>query len=197
MRSTARVALLAALTGCAAARPETRGEGMATITEPGPLDVVLTRVFEVPVAQVWRAWTDGEQVKRWWGPRGFTAPVARMDVREGGRSLVCMRAPAEYGGQDMYNTWTYRKVVPNELLEFMMHFSDPQGTRMDPAKMGLPPGIPDGVPHVVTFKALAPNRTELKVIEYGYTAPEARDLSKSGLQECLDKMAESFTPASG
>ncbi len=51
------------------------------------LDLTVTRTFDVPVEQVWRAWTESEYVKQWWGPAGFTAPIAAMDVREGGASL--------------------------------------------------------------------------------------------------------------
>ena len=72
-------------------------------------NVVVTRVLDAPVEPVWRAWSESEQVMRWWGPTGFTCPVARMDVREGGTSLVCMRSP---DGHDIYNTWTYERVVP-------------------------------------------------------------------------------------
>ena len=70
-------------------------------------DVVVTRIFDAPVEEVWKAWSDPEYVKRWWGPAGFTSPSAEMDFRVGGASLVCIRAQAEYGGQDMYHTWTY------------------------------------------------------------------------------------------
>jgi uncharacterized protein YndB with AHSA1/START domain len=86
-------------------------------------NVVVTRVFDAPVEQAWRAWTDPQQVMRWWGPAGFTSPVAKMDVREGGTSLVCMRAPSELSGQDIYITWTYHEVIPNERLEFMLNFA--------------------------------------------------------------------------
>jgi hypothetical protein len=41
------------------------------------------------------------------GTCGVYVTQAEMDFRVGGASLVCMRAPAEYGGQDMYHTWTY------------------------------------------------------------------------------------------
>ena len=51
-------------------------------------DLVVTRIFDAPVEQVWKAWSDPDQVMRWWGPHGFTAPVAKMDFREGGTSLV-------------------------------------------------------------------------------------------------------------
>ena len=73
-------------------------------TEPKKRDLVVTRVFGAPVEQAWKAWVDPEYVMQWWGPEGFTCPVAKMDFREGGTSLVCMRAPKEFGGQDMYNT---------------------------------------------------------------------------------------------
>jgi uncharacterized protein YndB with AHSA1/START domain len=48
------------------------------------------------------------------GPTGITSPVARIDFREGGTSLVSMRSPE---GQDLYNIWTYGKIVPMQLIE--------------------------------------------------------------------------------
>ena len=150
--------------------------------------VQLTRVFNAPVEQVWAAWNTSEGIKQWWGPTGFTCPLANVDFREGGVTLVCMRAPAEFGGMDYYNTWTYTRIVPNERLEYVMRFSDAAGAPVDPAQMGLPPGIPSAVPHTVTFTALGPAQTEVTITEFGYPTPEARDLSASGMVQCLDKM---------
>lgn len=130
-------------------------------------NLTVTRIFEAPVATVWKAWSESEQVMRWWGPSGFTSPVARMDFREGGRSLVCMRAPKEFGGQDMYNTWSYKKIIPLQMIEFILNFSDKDSNKLDPAKIGMPPGIPQDVPHVVTFKPREGGRTEMTVTEYG------------------------------
>lgn len=155
-------------------------------------DLVVTRVFDAPVELVWNAWIDPEHVKRWWGPTGFISPLARMDVREGGTSLVCMRTP---DGQDLYNTWTYRKIVPLHLLEFIQNFADEEGRKLDPAAMGLPPDAPQDVRHVVTFKATGHNKTEMTVTEYGYTSDEILEISRAGLEQCLDKMAASFAEA--
>ena len=116
--------------------------------------MTLTRTFDAPVEQVWKQWSESENVMRWWGPKGFTSSLAKIDFREGGVSLVCMRAPKEFGGFDMYNTWSYKKIVPHERIEFVLNFSDKDGNKLDPAKMGLPPGIPQDVPHVITFKSL-------------------------------------------
>jgi uncharacterized protein YndB with AHSA1/START domain len=152
----------------------------------------VTRTFDAPVASVWKHWSDSDKVMKWWGPKGFTSPLAKMDFREGGVSLVCMRAPQEFGGFDMYNTWTYKKIVPHERIEFVLNFSDKDGNKLDPAKIGLPPGIPQDVPHIITFKALGDRKTEMTVSEYGYTTDQAVETSKAGLEQCLDKMAESL-----
>ncbi len=154
--------------------------------------MTMTRTFDAPVAEVWKHWSDSEKVMKWWGPKGFTSPLAKMDFREGGVSLVCMRAPQEFGGFDMYNTWTYKKIVPHERIEFTLNFSDKDGNKLDPAKIGLPPGIPMDVPHVITFKTLGDKKTEMTVTESGYTTDQAVETSKAGLSECLDKMAQSL-----
>lgn len=159
------------------------------MAEQATHDMILTRVFAAPVDAVWRAWTEPDQVKQWWGPRGFTAPLAEMDVRAGGTSLVCMRPPAEFGGQDMYNTWTYTAVVHGERLEFVNAFTDAHRTPLDPTDLGLPPGIPREVPHVVTFTGLGPDRTELTVRESGYASPDLAEMSRGGMEQCLEKMA--------
>lgn len=155
-------------------------------------DLVLTRAFDAPVERVWKAWTQPEHVKQWWGPMGFTCPLADMDVREGGRSLVCMRAPEEYGGGDMYNTWTYARVIPNERLEYILNFTDQDGNVLNPTDIGLSPGIPRHVPHEITFKDLGNGKTEITVKEFGYTTEQERELSRQGMEQCLDKMAESL-----
>ena len=155
-------------------------------------DVVVTRVLGAPVEQVWKAWSDPAYVMRWWGPTGFTSPSAEMDFRVGGASLVCMRAPAEYGGQDFYNTWTYTTIDPHERIEFVSNFADEDGTHIDRAAMGMPPGVPFDVPHVITFEAAGEGRTEMTVTEHGYTTEQARDLSRAGMEQCLDKMAAIF-----
>jgi uncharacterized protein YndB with AHSA1/START domain len=109
-----------------------------------------------------------------------------MDVREGGTSLVCMRAP---GVGDLYNTWTYTAIVPMERLEFIHRFSDENGTARDPSDFELPAAIPAEVPHVVIFEQLDGDRTRLTVREIGYPNEAIVETSRLGMEQCLDKMA--------
>lgn len=154
------------------------------------MDLVVTRVLDAPVERIWRAWTDSADVTRWWGPAGFTAPIAQMDAREGETSRVCMRSP---DGHDHYNTWTYEHVIPLRRLEFRMAFTDAEWHATTPADLGLPPDIPAQVRHIVTFAA-AGQRTELTVTEIGYTSPQTVEMSKLGLEQCLDKLAVVVRP---
>jgi uncharacterized protein YndB with AHSA1/START domain len=160
--------------------------------EPKKRDLVITRVFDAPVEQVWKAWVEPEMVKQWWGPTGFTCPLAEMDFREGGTSLVCMRAPKEFGGQDMYNTWSYRKIVPMERIEYILSFADKDGKKIDPVTIGLSPELPQDVCNVITFKAEGDNKTEMTVTEYDWTVGQMMEMSKMGLEQCLDKMDAIF-----
>lgn len=155
-------------------------------------DLVLTRVFDAPVELVWRAWTDPTHVMRWWGPAGFTSPSAEMDVREGGTSLVCMRAPKEFGGQDSYNTWAYTKIVPMRRIEFFQNLADKDGNTADPVTMGMPPDSPQDQRNLVTFEDVGGGKTALTVTELGWTGGQMMEMSRMGMEQCLDKMAALF-----
>ena len=159
-------------------------------TEAKTRDLVVTRVYDAPVEQVWNAWSEPEQVMQWWGPEGFTSPVAEMDFREGETSLVCMRSP---DGQDFYNTWTYQKIAPMQRIEFIMNFADEAGKRVDPVTLGLPPDLQQDVRHLITFRAVGQDKTEMTVTEFGYTSDQVLEISKMGLEQCLDKMGAIFS----
>jgi uncharacterized protein YndB with AHSA1/START domain len=155
-------------------------------------DLVVRRVFDASVELVWKAWTDPELVMRWWGPDRFTCPSAKIDFREGGTSVVCMRAPKEFGGQDMYSSWAYKKIVPMKLIEFIQNIADQDGHPVDPITMGLPPEFPKDMRTVVTFKELGKGRTEMTVTEYDWTVSPMRGFAEAGLNQSLDKMVAIF-----
>lgn len=175
--------------------PDGNGLVIQQISARAALDLAVTRVLDAPPEQAWLAWSAGEYVMRWWGPTGFTSPSAEMDFRVGGTSLVCMRAPAEYGGQDMFNSWTYREIVEPERIEFEADFVDAGGEPLEDSS--IPPGMHRPVRHVVTLRPTTGGtaggaRTELTVREFGYATAEARDISRAGLEQCLDKMEAIF-----
>jgi uncharacterized protein YndB with AHSA1/START domain len=161
-------------------------------------DLVVSRVFNAPIELVWKAWTDPEYVMRWWGPDYFTSPSAKIDFREGGTSIVCMRAPKDFGGQDMYSVWVYQKIAPFQSIEFTQNMADINGNLIDPTTLGLPPEFPRDMRTVVTFKDLGNSKTEMTVTEYDMPTSDT-EMGKNaelGLNQSIDKMVAIFASIS-
>ena len=78
--------------------------------------LVLKRRLKAAPEKVYEAWTQPEQMTRWWGVADSPKPtVAETDLRVGGRFRVQF-----WGANDEHHSvsGTYREVVPNELLVF-------------------------------------------------------------------------------
>jgi uncharacterized protein YndB with AHSA1/START domain len=66
----------------------------ATKTKPvAEAEVHLTRILDAPRELVFKAWTEPKHLAQWWGPRGFSNPVCKLDLRVGGAILIHMCAP--------------------------------------------------------------------------------------------------------
>jgi uncharacterized protein YndB with AHSA1/START domain len=64
--------------------------------------ILITRIFDAPREQVFKAWTDPDQVAAWYGPAHFDTPRDRIhiDLRVGGRyelTMVQRDGGAEFG----------------------------------------------------------------------------------------------------
>jgi uncharacterized protein YndB with AHSA1/START domain len=53
-------------------------------------EVVITRIFDAPREEVFRAWTDPDQVAAWYGPEHFDTQRVRIELRVGGRYELTM-----------------------------------------------------------------------------------------------------------
>lgn len=154
--------------------------------------IEVTRTFNAPIEMVWKVWTDPELVKRWWGPKNFSSPVARLDFREGGKSIVSMLAPKEMGGQEFFSVWVYVKIIPLKTIEFIQSLSDEDGNKIDPTKVGMPADFPIDVRTVVIFQELGNSKTEMTVTEYAEFGTIS-NFAQIGLEESMDKMGAIFS----
>jgi len=153
--------------------------------------IEVTRTFDAPVEIVWKVWTDPELVKRWWGPKHFTSPMAKIDFRQGGKSLVSMKAPKEMGGQEFFSLWLYVKIIPLKTIEFIQSLADKDGNKTDPTKVGMPSDFPIDIRTVVTFKALGKSKTEMTVTEYAEFGTIS-NFAQIGLEQSMEKMVSIF-----
>lgn len=157
--------------------------------------IVIERVFDAPREIVWKAWTDSETIKKWWGPAGFTSPNIKVDLKVGGKYIYCMHGPVgSEWDKDMYSAGIYKEIVPNEKLVVTDYFSDAEGNKVDPKTYGMGADVPDEMAVVVRFEEAGENKTKL-TIEYPRPESDAQfeAMLKSGMQEgwssSLDKLA--------
>jgi uncharacterized protein YndB with AHSA1/START domain len=154
--------------------------------------IEVTRIFNAPVEMVWKVWVDPELVKRWWGPKHYISLVAKIDFREGGKSIVSMKAPKEMGGQEFYSIWEYIKIVPLKTIEFIQNLADEHGNKTDPTKLGMPPDFPLDIKTVVSFKEVEGGKTEMTVTEYAEFGTIS-NFAQIGLEQSVDKMTAIFS----
>lgn len=60
-------------------------------------EVEFERTFDAPVETVWKAWTQADELKKWWGPEGVIIPECDIDPRVGGRMYLVMEATEAMG----------------------------------------------------------------------------------------------------
>jgi uncharacterized protein YndB with AHSA1/START domain len=88
-------------------------------------EISITRIIDAPRDLVFKAWTEAEQLAKWFGPEGFTVPSAESDPKPGGAFSLVMRGP---DGSDNALTGVYREFDPPRRLVTEATASAPDGT---------------------------------------------------------------------
>jgi uncharacterized protein YndB with AHSA1/START domain len=151
-------------------------------------DLTITRAFDVPRELIWKAWTEPERVKRWWGPKGFTSPVIKIDLRVGGEYLSCMRSPE---GQDFWGKGIFREIAQPERLVMTDSFADKEGNTVPASYYGMSGDWPLEMLVTVMFEEQE-GKTKLTLKHSGIEAISAtdRDNMEQGWSQSFDKLAE-------
>ena len=92
---------------------------------PAPADhnavFEITRRFPRPLAAVWKAWSEADALARWWGPKGCSIGVKRLEFRPGGffhYEMAFAASPA------MWGRFNYREIVAAERIVWLNSFSN-------------------------------------------------------------------------
>ena len=105
--------------------------------------VKITRTFDAPIQAVWDMWAVPENFQKWYGPMGFSVPVAEMDVTVGGTRKINMEMVTPDRTMSMWFTGEYKEVSAPNRLVYTEAMCDPDGNVMSPADMGMPEGTPE------------------------------------------------------
>jgi uncharacterized protein YndB with AHSA1/START domain len=151
-------------------------------------DIVINRVFNLPISVVWLAWTDAEYFKKWWGPRGFTCPSSKMEAKVGGKYLSCMRGP---DGKEYWSTGVVKELIPERKLVVTDSFSDDKGNIKPASEYGMPGDWPKEL-LITVYLEEADGATKMKLKHQGIPDEMREDCIK-GWNESFDKLEENIT----
>jgi uncharacterized protein YndB with AHSA1/START domain len=137
------------------------------------LAINVRHVLRAAPERVFRAWTESEELRRWFAPGpDYRIPFAEVDLRVGGRYRVGMQGPAQT--KPSVAAGVYEQITPPSRLVFTWRWED------------APPESPSTR---VTVEFLAHgNGTELVLTHETFTDAKDRDEHASGWEGCLNNL---------
>ncbi|MFH5184142.1 SRPBCC domain-containing protein [Paenibacillus sp. TAB 01] len=150
--------------------------------------LILERVFHAPCELVFKAFSEAEHLKHWWGPRGWTLTVCNIDFRPGGTWHYCMKCVDEKQG-DFYGYESWGKAIYDEIIEaekivYVDYFSDAEGTEapgMPSSRITLIFEEQDGVTKLINRAEYASADALKAVLDMGM---------EQGITETWDRLSE-------
>jgi uncharacterized protein YndB with AHSA1/START domain len=163
----------------AASNPNTSATSSASANEM-ERELTLVRIFDAPREVVFKAWTDPEQLAKWWGPKIFTNPLCEVDARLGGAWRIVMRAP---DGTEYPCGGVYREIVEPEKLVFTNNATDRDGKP-----------LLEGLTTVIFEDVAGKTKLTLRTRAVGLVpyAPKMLAGMEAGWSQSLDKLAGSL-----
>jgi len=150
--------------------------------------LILERVFHAPRELVFKAFSEAEHLKHWWGPRGWTLTVCNIDFRPGGTWHYCMKCVDEKQG-DFYGYESWGKAIYDEIIEaekivYVDYFSDAEGNEapgMPSSRITLIFEEQDGVTKLINRAEYASADALKAVLDMGM---------EQGITETWDRLSE-------
>ncbi|EST11318.1 SRPBCC domain-containing protein [Sporolactobacillus laevolacticus] len=151
-------------------------------------ELILERVFDAPRELVFKAFSESERLKQWWGPRGWKLPVCNIDFRPGGVWHYCMKCmdknQGEFYGMESWGKAIYQDIVENEKITYTDYFSNAEGNEAE----GMPPS------HITVIFTEEEGRTKLvsrAVFDSTEALKTVLDMGmEQGISETWDRLDE-------
>ena len=112
--------------------------------------ITVEREFKTPANLMWAAWTEKDNLDKWWAPKPWKTLTKRLDFSEGGYWLYAMKGPE---GGTHWSRADFINIEPENSFTARDSFCDEQGN--------VTQGSPQSVWKVNFYKL--PGSTNLKV----------------------------------
>lgn len=144
----------------------------ATVTTPGDREIHIERIFNAPRERVWRAFTEPDQIKQWWG-RGNPLVIEKHEFQRGGHWRFVEHAKEGVHGFE----GRFRDIAPMDRIERTFEW--------------------DGMPGYViiesaTFEDLGDGRTKLTTRSLFYNGDERDGMLNSGMEGGMNESYEAL-----
>jgi uncharacterized protein YndB with AHSA1/START domain len=130
------------------------------------LSLIVRRTIRASPERVFAAWTEPEQLQRWWGPTGVVCTGAEVDLRVGGRYRIGNRLP---DGSQVWISGEFEQITPPHCLVYTWRTEDDAGAERI----------------TVRFEARE-GATEVIVVHERIASARLRDGHEAGWQGCLE-----------
>jgi uncharacterized protein YndB with AHSA1/START domain len=133
--------------------------------------LVVRRIIQATAERLFKAWTEPEQLKKWWGPQSVICVDAEVDLRVGGRYRIANQFP---DGKVLWISGEFQLIEPPHKLVYSWRIG------------------PDSLPAevvTVTFEPRPAGATEVIVVHERIPNETARNRHEQGWFGCLDGLA--------
>jgi uncharacterized protein YndB with AHSA1/START domain len=153
--------------------PNSPGYDLQMEARSDELTLAIERVLPGPPAVVFAAFSDSNELAKWWGPEGFTTPSLKFQTRVGERYRIEMQPPE---GDPFYLVGEFREVDPPARLAYTFVWEDPDD---------------DDVETLVTlsFRDLGES-TEVGLTQGPFKTEARRALHQDGWKDSFDKLEQ-------
>lgn len=145
--------------------------------------ITIKRTFNLPLATVWKAWSDAEVLRKWFSPEGYTAPSTTVNFAVGGKYLNSMKGP---DGKEIWSTGTFKEIVPMKKIVYSDSFADSKGNIVPASYYKIPGDWDSQLSITVEFEEVN-GKTNMRLRHEGVPA-EMKDDCMKGWQSCFDKL---------
>src|ERR1700747_3438685 len=150
-------------------------DGMADSQQPMEMRLHLEKILDAPPERVFAAFLDAEQLRRWWGPEGFTVPSLEFEAVEGTPYRIAMQPP---GGAVFNIRGAFCSVEPPRSLVFTFVYEEPD---------------PDDQETLVTLTFDSTDAGTRVILEQApFTTAARLDLHREGWTDTLQRLERSL-----
>lgn len=144
----------------------------------------IVRNFDVPVEELFKAFTTPEAIKAWWWPQDLYTDHVELQFAEGGKYFINMKG-YDQGGGGM--TGHFEEIIPNKHIVMTDHFADEKGNAISAQEAKMPGKWPEVIYITFDFASMGSNSSRFKLSQQGIPNELQKDCIQGWLQS-FDKL---------